>query len=88
MVLAADVQDSTPLSPAGLHWSADARPALHGQHYLSDLCRSLLQGFHQGLTGLGGVNMVAAVKAPLKRLVLKDKTLLSDESSYSSLSKL
>lgn len=61
--MGADVRGSTPLAPVGLILSADARPALRRQHYLSDLSGPLSQGLHQGLTGLGGVNTFTAVKA-------------------------
>lgn len=60
---AADVRGSTPLAPAGLILSTDARPALRRQHYRSDLCRPLSHRFHQGSTGLEGVNTFTAVKA-------------------------
>lgn len=62
-VLEADARASTPLAPAGLILSTDARPALCRQHYLSDLCRPHLKGLTQGLTELEGVNTFAAVKA-------------------------
>ena len=63
MLLGADARGSTPLAPAGLILSADARAVVHRQHYLSDLCRALSQGLYQGLTGLEGVNKFTAVKA-------------------------
>jgi len=62
MVLSANVAGSTPLAPAELILSTDARPALSGQHYLSDLCRPLSQAFYQASAGLGGVNTPTAVK--------------------------
>lgn len=61
--MAADVQGSTPLAPAGLILSADARPAVRRQHYLSDLLKELRTWLHLGLTGLEGVNKFRAVKA-------------------------
>lgn len=78
--LHADVWGSTPLAPAGLILSTDARLAIRRQRCRSDLCGAASRGFYQGLTGLEGVNKFTAVKASLKRPVLKDMTLVSDES--------
>lgn len=79
---------STLLAPSGLILSTDARPAFCGQHYRCDLCRPLSQCFHRGLTGLGGVNILEAVKARSRGLCEKTQTLLSDESCYRRLGEL
>lgn len=57
-----DVEGSIPLAPAWLILISDARPTIHRQHYLSDLCGISSQGVYQGLTGLEGVNKFTAVK--------------------------
>lgn len=57
------VGGSSPLAPAGLNLSADARFAIRRQCRLSDLCAALSPGLSRGLTRLEGVNAFTAFKS-------------------------